>query len=63
MAFSDRAALCGLEAGDNVTDLKSTILRVKSNFSDLTNRTQSSQPMVQSLGGVGSILPNAFSGL
>jgi hypothetical protein len=48
---------------DNVAKLKYAILHLNFNFGNVANRTQSSQPMVQSLRGIGSILPNAFSGL
>jgi hypothetical protein len=67
LSLFDHAAHFGLEVydkrSDNVSDLKFVILHVNFNFSNTTNRAQPSQPMVQSLCGTGSILPNAFSGL
>jgi hypothetical protein len=67
LSLFDHAAHFVLEVydkhSDNVTELKSAILHVNSNFGNPANRTQSSQPIVQSLRGIGSILPNAFSDL
>jgi hypothetical protein len=67
LSLWDHAAHFVLEISDkrsdNGTHLKSAILHVNSNFGNPANRPQSSQPMVQSLRCIGSILPNAFSGL